>query len=121
MTYSIGDLASMLNINPSTIRYYEKEGLLTDIKRVSGIRRFKEKDKEDLMVIEFLKETGMSLKDIKVFLKCHWDEEQRRVLFDKQKKMIENEISQLQKQLDFIDQNCLSMPLGRKKLGMFSS
>lgn len=28
MTYTIGDMAQKLNVAPSTLRYYDKEGLL---------------------------------------------------------------------------------------------
>ncbi|WP_416326460.1 MerR family transcriptional regulator [[Eubacterium] hominis] len=115
MLYSIGEIAGMLNISPSAIRYYEKEGLLNQIKRESGIRRFTEKDKQTLLAIDLLKETGMSLKDIKSFLTSEEDEQQK-ALFDKQKKMIENEISALQQKLDFIDQKCLNHTIFKEHL-----
>ncbi len=63
MTYSIGEVSKMLNISVSTLRYYDKEGLLPLVNRSSSnIRVF---DKTD---IECLKTTGMQLKDIKLFL-----------------------------------------------------
>lgn len=39
--YSIGEISKKFNIPISTLRYYDKEGLLTNIKRnKSGIRQF---------------------------------------------------------------------------------
>ena len=39
-TYSISEVASMMGVAPSTLRYYEKEGLLPNVKRVNGKRVF---------------------------------------------------------------------------------
>ena len=58
-------MAKLLNIPGSTLRYYDKEGLLPFVERSSGgIRMFQEKDYEWLKVISCLKKAGMSLKDI---------------------------------------------------------
>ena len=68
MTYSIGEVAELLNISISALRYYDKEGLLPLVNRTSGnIRIFDETDIECLKMIECLKTTGMQLKDIKLF------------------------------------------------------
>ena len=69
MVYTIGEMAARLNVAPSTLRYYDKEGLLPFVKRSSGgIRMFREEDCEWLNIIGCLKETGMSIKDIKKFI-----------------------------------------------------
>lgn len=47
MTYTIGEMARLLNIAPSALRYYDKEGLLPFVKRSSGgIRIFDQQDYE---------------------------------------------------------------------------
>ncbi|MDF2943605.1 MAG: MerR family transcriptional regulator [Herbinix sp.] len=69
MTYSIGQISEILNISISSLRYYDKEGLLPLVNRTPGnIRVFDEADVECLKMIECLKTTGMQLKDIKTFL-----------------------------------------------------
>ncbi|WP_406542329.1 MerR family transcriptional regulator [Clostridium ljungdahlii] len=69
MNYSIGDISKMLDISISTLRYYDKEGLLPLVNRTSGnIRIFNDTDVECLKMISCLKNTGMPLKDIKQFL-----------------------------------------------------
>ena len=70
MTYSIGEISQRLNIAPSALRYYEKEGLLPFVERSdSGIRQFTDIDLEWLIIIDSLKKTGMPLKEIKEFVK----------------------------------------------------
>ena len=45
MFYTIGEMARKLNVAPSTLRYYDKEGLLPFVERSSGgIRMFKDED-----------------------------------------------------------------------------
>ena len=44
MQYSISEVAKKLNIPVSTIRYYEKLGMLPPITRHSAIRVFSERD-----------------------------------------------------------------------------
>ena len=70
MTYSIGEISQRLDIAPSALRYYEKEGLLPFVERSdSGIRQFTDIDLEWLIIIDSLKRTGMPLKEIKDFVK----------------------------------------------------
>ena len=69
MFYTVGEMAKILNTTPSTLRYYDKEGLLPFVERSeSGIRMFKDSDYEWLLVIDCLKNTGMGIKDIKRFI-----------------------------------------------------
>ncbi|MGI6006448.1 MAG: MerR family transcriptional regulator [Ruminococcus sp.] len=111
MYYTIGEVSKMFHLPISTLRYYDKEGLLPDLEREkSGIRRFDEKSLESLRVIECLKKSGMEIKDIKQFM--IWCSEgastyqQRLEMFQNQKKSIENKISQLQKTLDMVEFKC---------------
>ena len=70
MSYSIGEISQRLDIAPSALRYYEKEGLLPFVERSdSGIRQFTDIDLEWLIIIDSLKRTGMPLKEIKDFVK----------------------------------------------------
>lgn len=70
MVYTIGELAKMLGVPASTLRYYDKEGLLPFVARSSGgIRQFRESDIEWLRVIGCMKKAGTSIKDIRQELK----------------------------------------------------
>ena len=69
MYLTVGEIAKRLGLNASTLRYYDKQGLLPFVERSeSGIRLFKENDMGMLNMIECLKGTGMSIKDIKTFI-----------------------------------------------------
>lgn len=120
MTYSIGEVSEMLNISISTLRYYDKEGLLPLVNRTSGnIRIFDETDIECLKMIECLKTTGMQLKDIKLFFE--WCEEgdstieKRYELFLEQKDKTERQIALLQTALDRVKYKCEYYRLAKER------
>ena len=70
MVYTIGEMAKMLGVPASTLRYYDKEGLLPFVARSSGgIRQSRESDIEWLRVIGCMKKAGMSIKDSRQKLK----------------------------------------------------
>lgn len=69
MPYTVGEMAKQIGVAPSTLRYYDKEGLLPFVERSGGgIRLFKDSDREWLAVIECLKKTGMPIREIKRFV-----------------------------------------------------
>ena len=69
MFYTIGEMAQKLDVAPSTLRYYDKEGLLPFVERSSGgIRMFKDEDMEWLRLLGCLKKAGMPLKEIRSFM-----------------------------------------------------
>ena len=65
--YSIGEVASMFNVNASLIRYWEKEfDILQPKKNKKGNRLFTSKDIDNIHIIYHLvKERGMTLKGVK--------------------------------------------------------
>ena len=67
MSYTIGEVASMMGVTPSTLRYYDQEGLLPEVKRVNGIRVFEDKDFAWLRMLNCLKNTNMPIKKIKEY------------------------------------------------------
>lgn len=108
--YTIGQVSEMFNLPVSTLRYYDKEGLFPNMHRVSGIRKFSDKEIDALRVIECLKKSGLEIKDIKQFMEwCVKGSEtysQRRELFFRQKEIIESEIQRMNKALDMIKFKC---------------
>lgn len=108
MIYTVGEMAKKLGVAPSTLRYYDKEGLLPFVERSNGgIRIFKDSDYEWLKVIECLKKTGMQLKDIKSFIEMamQGDEtiEPRLALITKQKAAVIEQIAELQETLQTLE------------------
>ncbi len=65
----IGQVASKTGLSTFTLRYYEREGLLPLIKRnASGRREFSDADLDFIDLITCLKDTGMSLTEIRHFV-----------------------------------------------------
>ena len=68
--YKIGDVVKELRINKETIRYYEKIGLLKNIKKDSnGYRIYSDDDVRTLQFILMAKEYKFTLKEIDTLLK----------------------------------------------------
>ena len=111
MAYTVGEMARRLGVPASTIRYYDKEGLLPFVGRSSGgIRVFTEKDFEWLRIIECLKKTGMSLKDIREYIELAMEGDEtiarRLELFRKQRTVLETRMAELQQTMDTLDYKC---------------
>ncbi len=108
MFYTVGEMAKKIGLAPSTLRYYDKEGLLPFVERSSsGIRMFKDADFEWLQVIECLKKTGMQLCDIKRFVEMamQGDEtiDERLFLIKKQHQAVEKQIDALNETLKTLE------------------
>ncbi len=104
MLYTGGEMAKKLGVAPSTLRYYDKEGLLPFVERSGGgMRVFRDEDFEWLQVIGCLKKAGMKLCDIKSFieLSLRGDEtiSERLELIIAQRKEVESQIEALNKTL----------------------
>ena len=111
MVYTVGEMAKRLGIPASTLRYYDKEGLLPFVERSSGgIRMFREKDYGWLKVIGCLKKAGMSLKDIRSYiaLTMQGDETigQRLELFRNQREVLLAQMAELEQTLETLDYKC---------------
>ena len=111
MSYTIKQAAELTNLTPVTLRYYDKQGLLPYMeRRESGYRMFSDGDIAMLRVIECLKKSGMSIKDIRQF--SEWvlmgDDslQERYEMFLERKKVVEAQMADLQKTLDFINHKC---------------
>ncbi|MBT2600080.1 MULTISPECIES: MerR family transcriptional regulator [Oceanobacillus] len=66
MFLSIKEAAEEVSIPPSTIRYYDSQGLLPSIKRdKNGSRQFEESDLFWLEMIGSMRDTGMSINKLR--------------------------------------------------------
>ena len=67
--YSIQEVCMKTGLSAHTLRYYEKEGLLTNVHRTpGGFRQYSDEDLEWLGLICYLKNTGMALQEISRFV-----------------------------------------------------
>ena len=111
MTYTVGEMAKMLGVPASTLRYYDKEGLLPFVERSSGgIRMFRDSDFEWLRVIGCMKKAGMSLKDIRQYIelamKGNDTIDARLALFRHQREALEAQMAELQHTMSMVDYKC---------------
>jgi DNA-binding transcriptional MerR regulator len=93
------------SLPPYVLRYYENEGLLPSIARSrNGVRRYSEDDLEWLGLICCLKNTGMSIKQIKSFVELSIEGEgtlqQRCDMLKEHKKTVETQIEEMHKHLE---------------------
>ena len=108
--YTIGQISRMFGLPVSTIRYYDKMGLLPGLERTSGTRRFGDDQIEALRVIECLKRSGLELRDIKRFM--DWCQEgpstfdDRLELFREQRRKVDEQIAELEHTRAMIDWKC---------------
>ncbi len=108
--YTIGQISTMTKLPISTLRYYDKEGLFPNLKRSSGIRKFSKKEIEAIRIIECLKSSGLEIKDIKQFmswtLQGNKTFKKRKDLFERQKKIVEQELESTKAILNTIEYKC---------------
>ena len=68
-TYSIGQLATAAGLPPSTIRYYERSGLLVpDGRTDSNYRVYGERSLERLSFLRAAQASGLTLDDVRILL-----------------------------------------------------
>jgi len=111
MYYSIGEVANTTGIAISTLRYYDREGMFPNIARSNGgIRVFSDIEIETIRIVECLKASGLSIKDIKRFL--DWCQEgdaslqKRRDMFRERLEAVKRQMEELQKTMDIIKYKC---------------
>ena len=105
--YSIQEVCNRTGLSAHTLRYYEKEGLLTKVERsAGGFRQYSDEDLEWLGLICCLKNTGMPLQEIARFVRLAHEgdctlEERVELLKDHREKLI-SRMEEMQRYLDKI-------------------
>ena len=108
MVYTVGEMAKLLDVPASTLRYYDKEGLLPFVERSSGgIRMFRESDFEWLQVIGCMKKAGMSIRDIRQYIQLAMQGDDtidtRLQMFHHQRQVLLDQIREMQHTLETVE------------------
>lgn len=108
MQYTIRQASNMTGLSEHTLRYYDREGLLPFLERSkSGIRLFSQNDIDWLGLVCCLKNSGMSIDNIKEFMKlCIKGEqacEKKKEILMKHKEHILDQIQLLNRSLSTIN------------------
>ncbi len=111
MLYTIGEMSRLLNIPASTLRYYDQEGLLPSVERSKGgIRMFSDQDYGWLKVIECLKKSGLSIREMKAYTdlagKGDGSLTQRLELFRSRKDAVKEQIEDMKEILRLLEFKC---------------
>lgn len=64
----IGEISKLTGLPISTLRYYDKHGLIPNLNRNNGIRKFDQQDIETLRIVNCLKNSGIKISEIKQFM-----------------------------------------------------
>ena len=105
--YSIRAVCEKTGLTAHTLRYYEKEGLLTGVARsTGGFRQYSDEDMEWLGLVCCLKNTGMPLQEIARFVRLAHEgdctlEERVELLKDHREKLI-GRMEEMQRYLEKI-------------------
>ena len=103
--YSIQEVSKKTGLTAHTLRYYEKEGLISGVERTQGdFRQYTDEDLERLGLICCLKNTGMSIQEIARFVQLthegdHTLEERVELLRAHREQVLEK-MAEMQKHLD---------------------
>ena len=103
--YSIQDVSKKTGLSTHTLRYYEKEGLITGVGRSQGgFRQYTEEDLEALGLVCCLKNTGMSLQEILRFVQLTREGDhtlkERVALLREHRENVIRRMEEMQKYLD---------------------
>ena len=111
MSYTIKDMSELTGLPASTLRYYDKQGLLPNLSRdQNNIRIFNEDDYKMLRLIDCLKRSGLSIKDIKHFIDLIGQGDTaltaRLEIFQRRREILKQEMADLQEVLCIIEYKC---------------
>ena len=111
MVYTVGEMAKLLEVPSSTLRYYDKEGLLPFVERSSGgIRMFQETDFEWLQIISCMKKAGMSIRDSRQYIELAMQGDDtidlRLQMFHRQRDALRAQIAEMERTLETVEYKC---------------
>ena len=107
MEYSIGEFARITGINVYTLRYYEKENLITPNRKENNRRCYSDGDVSWIQFIKRLKNTDMPIKKIQKYAqlrtKGNSTLEERMEMLIQHRSVLNKEIAAMQENLDRLD------------------
>lgn len=98
---AIGEVADMVGVATSALRYYERRGLVTADSRVSGQRRYGSATVRRLVFVQMLQNAGLSLDEIQRVLQAH-DNAAWKHIARQRLDHLDEEITRLQRSRDLL-------------------
>lgn len=103
---TIKEVSKRYHISEATLRYYEKEGLIFDVKRKNRIRNYTERNLPNIEFVICMRSAGMSMERLKQYISLFHvpnSEIERKQILILQKKEIEEQIDVLMESLKRLD------------------
>ena len=102
---TIEEIAKKTNLTKSTIRYYEKIGLIPEVQRNdSGVRNYTDYDLGWINFSKCMRSSGMPIKAIVEYIKLHQKgdstQDARKQLLIEQKNIMQEKLRELQETID---------------------
>lgn len=106
---NISDVSKKINVTANTLRYYEQEHLIPQIKRdANGYRDYTEYDLNWIYFVKCMRDAGMSVvaiaKYTQLFLNDrHGTFEQRKEILIAEREKLEHKLTKIENSLEFIN------------------
>lgn len=105
---TISQVSKRCNISPDTLRYYEKEGLISVVNRTAGgVRDYTEQDCRQIEFVKCMRSAGLSIEVLKkyfeLFKRGKRTLKARRDLLATERKALKERFAELQNTLKRLD------------------
>lgn len=106
--YTMKETCTKTNLSYETLKFYCNQGLVPNVKRDSKNHRvFDDRDVAWINSLSCLRNCGMSIQEMKEYIALCLEGEstisERKVILDKKRKRLEEEIKRIQESIDYID------------------
>ncbi|WP_371364628.1 putative HTH-type transcriptional regulator [Sporomusa rhizae] len=106
--YTVKEVAQKLNLTEHTIRFYTDKGLVPNIQRDKyNNRLFDEESLNWLIRVKYLKDCGMSIKDVKHFVDLYLDGDSsillRYEIILKYKEIAQEQLEEATRRVEFME------------------
>ena len=107
--YKISEVTKLVNLNQSTLRYYEKVGLISTLEKdESGNRKYSSDDIQWIKFLIKLKHTGMKLSEMLKYSELRYigdsTAKDRRELLENQLQKLKIEIDNLKETYKYVEE-----------------
>ncbi|BDR55377.1 transcriptional regulator [Bombiscardovia apis] len=103
----ISDVSRETHLPISTLRYYERRGILQPNRNVQGYREYSEQDMQWIAFVQRVLEIGMPLRDIEQYaqLRRHGDSTivERLSMLDAQRAVLQEQLAHIQGEIAYLD------------------
>ncbi len=104
---TIAEAAERTGLTRHTLRYYERDGLMLDVGRASGHRRYSERDLGWIELITKLRATGMPIREVRRYAELvragDGNEDERLALLRAHRERVRVQLDTMAAYLDAID------------------